>query len=330
MMNKMEKLKVVKNKIVNEKGKEVILKGININSPCILKYEENHDFLNDIKEIKKLGANAVRIPICPAYWQFNKNYCEEILDSIVKLTKELELYCLLDWHAHGNPFLNETREPTLFIKGYLKYDSNKELAEKALEILAERYGKENHIIFETFCSIVDLSWNEWKPIAQNFVNIMRKYTSSIICINGTKWREDSSGTKIVGKKIEYITKDVRWYQDLKSVLDNPIIDKNIVYGIMIYFGTPKEDRSAVVKVKRKYPVIIIECGYEIDAKEEYLRGTKDTYAYPLKKLIEENNLSFFAWCYHPKRVPIILNSWNPKDLTEWGKFLKNELLKNKK
>ena len=40
------KLKVEGNKIVNSQGEEVVLKGVNINSPGILKYGENHDFLN--------------------------------------------------------------------------------------------------------------------------------------------------------------------------------------------------------------------------------------------------------------------------------------------
>ncbi len=82
-----------------------------------------------------------------------------------------------------------------------------------------------------------------------------------------------------------------------------------------------------LKVKKKYPVIFPECGY---TKEGYFRGTKEDYGEKLKKYIFENKIGFFAWAYHPKRVPIILNSWNPDDLTEWGKFLKEELLENKR
>src|SRR3989344_3620940 len=99
----MDVLNIEKNKIVDAKGKEIILKGVNINSPDILRFEENHDFLDDIKNIKKLGANAIRIPICPAYFQSKTNYCEDILDPIVSLCKKLKLYCLLDYHSQGNP-----------------------------------------------------------------------------------------------------------------------------------------------------------------------------------------------------------------------------------
>jgi hypothetical protein len=79
-------------------------------------------------------------------------------------------------------------------------------------------------------------------------------------------------------------------------------------------------------VKKRFPVVITECGYEeINPEEDVLAGSID-YAISLKPFLEENNFSWFAWCYHPTRQPVILNSWNPKDLSEWGKFLKEELL----
>lgn len=327
-MIKMEKLKVKGNKIVDEKEKEVILKGININSPGILKYEENHDFLNDIKEIKKLGANAVRVPISPAYFQSKKNYCEEILNPIVSLCKELELYCLLDWHAHGNPSNNITRKSSRFpdIEGYLVFDADKERAKKALEILAKRYGKENHILFETFCTPIDLSWEEWKSISQDFLKVIRRYSSSIVCINSVNWRQNSEGKKVVGE-IDYAIEDVQWYQNLKDILDNPLSEENIVYGAKIYSGVPEEDKNSIIELKKEHPILINECGYEKNARENYMKGTKESYAYPLRNFLESNKLSFFAWAYHPTRQPTILNSWDPEDLTGWGKFLKEELLK---
>lgn len=293
-------LKVKENKIVNEKGKEFLIKGININSPGILKFQEAHDFLNDIKEIKNLGANAVRIPICPAYWQSKENYCEEILEPIVKLTKKLKLYCCLDWHAQGNPYKNETREPAQLIEGYMKYDAKKEVAFKALEKLSKFYGKEKHVIFDIFSMPIDIENKDWINISQKFVDIVRKNSDNIIIINGTNWSSDLS-----------------W------VLDNPIKSKNIVYGFCYYPLEMFQDFTNVLKVKEKYPVIFPECGY---TKEGYFKGTKENYAKKLKKYIFENNLGFFAWAYHPKRVPVILNSWDPDDLTEWGKFVKEELL----
>lgn len=296
----MDKLKVVGNKIVTSNGNEFLIKGICINSPGIL-IDENHDFLQDIKEIKKLGANAVKVPICPAYWQLNENYCKEILNPIVSLTKKLELYCCLDWHAQGNPYTNKTREfGNELIRGYEKYDAKKEVAFSALEKLSKLYGKEKHIIFDVFSMPIDIKNEDWVNISQKFVEVVRKNSNNIIIINGTNWSSDLSWT-----------------------LKNPIKSKNIVYGVAYYPLEMFQDFTNILKVKEKYPVIFPECGYTLDG---YFKGTKEDYGMKLKKHISKDKFGFFAWVYHPKRVPIILNSWDPDDLTEWGLFLKNELL----
>ena len=148
---------------------------------------------------------------------------------------------------------------------------------------------------------IDIENEKWATIAQEFVEVIRKNSENIIIINGTNWASDLS-----------------W------VLGNPINSENIVYSFDYYPMEMFQDLTGVLKVKKKYPVIFSECGY---TKEGYFRGTKEDYGMKLKKYIFENKIGFFAWAYHPKRVPVILNSWNPKDLSEWGKFLKEELLK---
>lgn len=304
----MEKIKVKGNKIVNSEGKEIILKGISINSPGILKYEENHDFLQDIREIKKLGANAVRVPICPAYFLSNENYLEEILDPIVSLTKELRLYCLLTYHGQGNPKKGLVREPKMLINGYMKYDVNSEKIKKSVETLAKRYGKEKNVLFEPISAyFLEVTKEDWLSFSTELLEIIRRYTNNIVIISA-----------------------VDWPQTLEFALDYIPKFDNIVFGIMIYPGTTSEIKEIILKVKEKFSIVVTECGYEnINPKEEVLAGTKD-YAIELKPFLEKNNLSWFAWCYHPTRQPVIIRSWNPKDLSEWGKFLKEELLEVKK
>jgi len=301
----MERLKVIGNKIVNASGEEVILKGININSPGILKYEENHDFLQDIREIKKLGANAVRVPICPAYWQSKENYVSEILDPIISLTKELGLYCCLDWHAQGNLENGVTRDNGKdLIDGFKKYDAKQELAFGVLEKISKRHGHEENVIFNIFSMPMDIENQNWVKISQKLVEKVRENTSNIIVVNGTNWSSDLS-----------------W------VLESPIDSENIAYGITYYPFIDSQRESFALGVKKKYPLIFSECGYT--EAGTYFGGTKEDYGKKLKENISDKKVSFFAWAYHPKRVPIILNSWDPNDLTEWGTFLKEELLEVK-
>lgn len=302
----LQKIHTGLNKILNQSGDEVILKGVDTNSPCILKYQENHDILEDIKNIKKMGANAITVPICPAYFQSRENYCEDILDPIVALCKELDVYCLLDWHGQGNPITKETRLPNILIEGYMKYDARPEVAKKVAEILAQKYGKEPHVLFEILSAFyLGINGKEWSDFNSSVVDIIRQYSENIIVISAMDWP-----------------------QNLNALFDNPIKGTNIVFGIMIYPGSRDSDKENVKKLKENYPIIITECGYErLNPKEEMMKSTKEEYAIPLKKFIIENGFSWFAWCYHPTRQPIMLNSYLPEDFSEWGNFVKNELLK---
>lgn len=301
-----EKIHIKFNKILNQSGDEIILKGINLNSPCILKYQENHDFLEDIRNIKKMGANAVTIPICPAYFQSRSNYCEEILDPIISLCKELDIYCLISWHGQGNPITEETRQPDMIIEGYMKYDARPEIAKKVAEVLSERYGEEPNILFEILSAYyLGINGKEWLEFSSSIVSIMRKHTENIIVVSAMDWP-----------------------QNLNALFEYKLQENNIAYGVMIYPGNKDSDIENVRKLKESHAIIITECGYvRLNQKEQIMKSTEEDYAMPLKKLITENGFSFFAWCYHPTRQPVLLNSYAPDDYSEWGRFVKNELLK---
>ncbi len=302
----MERIHIESNKILNQSGNEVILKGINLNSPCILKYQENHDVLDDIRQIKTLGANAITVPICPAYFQSRDTYCEDILDPIVSLCRELGLYCLLDWHGQGNPATGETRQPDALIEGYMKYDARPEVAKQAAEKLAQRYGSEPHVLFEIIsASYLGVTDKEWLTFGSSVVNCIRKYSENIVVIAAMDWP-----------------------QNLKALFKNTFTESNVAFGIMIYPGSNENDKADLAKLKEDHVIIVTECGYEpLNPKQEMMAGTKEGYALPLQELLVKNNLSWFAWCYHTTRQPVILNSYAPGDLSEWGTFVRDELLK---
>ena len=302
----MNNLKVVGNKILDSDGKEVILKGASINEPYTLLVKEHHDFLDDLNQIKKFGFNTVRVPISPAYWQSRSDYMKKVLDPIVSFTKKNGLYCILDWHAQGNPKTGETRSIDLVVEGFMKYDARNKIAENALVTLAKTYKKEKHVLFELFSMPNDIGWQDWRNTVKPWISKIRQYTKAILIVNA-----------------------VDWSKDLGIPLYDPLDEQNIVYGVMIYPNF--EDFNSVIKVKKKYPVIINECGYaENSSDPQVFEGNKRKYALPLKTLISKNRLSWIAWVYHPfgytSKASVLINSWNPTDLSEWGKFVKKELL----
>ncbi|MBI2003933.1 cellulase family glycosylhydrolase [Candidatus Pacearchaeota archaeon] len=306
----MEKLIVNKNKIVNEKGKEVILKGACLIDPALTLNRDNHFSLKDLKNIKDFGFNTVKIVIVPSMFQSRKDYCKEFLDKIVSECKKIKLYCWIDWHAHGNPLVGETRSPEILDDGFMRYDSKKEVALDAWKTLSKRYGKEEHVIFEIFANPLCSNWNEWKEVAEELIKEIRKYSDNIISVSG-----------------------VNFMADLSDVLKNPLKEKNIIYSVAIY-PNYEVDKKIVAKVKKEYPVNIVECGFIGETHHKVFEGSKKEYAIPLNKFLRKNNIGFMAWVYHPfgltSKASVLINSWNPNDLSEWGKFVKEELLNKTK
>jgi len=305
----MKCLKIVKNKIVNTEEKEIIIKGASIIDPALVYYRDKHTYSkDDINQIKKLGFNTVKVVIVPSMWEKEKDYSKKYLDPIVKYCKEFGLYCWLDWHAQGNPITNETRRPDLLDNGFLRYNAKKEIAKKVLISLAKRYSKENHVILELFANPLGPSWDEWITLAQKWVDEIRKYTDTIISISG-----------------------VEWMSDLNGVIENPIKSNNIIYGIAFYPGF-KINEKALLRIKKKYPVIITECGFIEKSTDEggVFEGNVKSYAIDFKKFIDTNKLSWIAWVYHPfgltSKASVLINSWTIGDLSNWGKFVKEKML----
>ena len=298
-------LAVKNNKIVDKKDKEIILRGASINDPYYLLEEEKHDFLEDIKNIKKFGFNTVRVVISPPYWQSKKDYITKVLDPIVNLCKKLNLYCIMDWHAHGNPLTNETRRPELISGGFMKYDARRIIAEKVALKLSKRYGREKHVLFEIFCNPHGIKWADWKTIAESIINKIRKNTKNIVIISG-----------------------VNWFGDLSGVLTNPVKKTNIAYGVGIYPNY--KNYKIVTRLKKKYPVIVTECGFIESSDSKEFVGETNVYGSKFRKFIFENKISWIAWIYHPfgytSKASTLIKSWNPKDLSEWGKFVKKRML----
>jgi aryl-phospho-beta-D-glucosidase BglC (GH1 family) len=260
-----------------------------------------------LKDIKEFGFNTVKIVIVPSMFEAEKDYCKKFLDPIVKECKKLNLYCWIDWHAHGNPVTGETRSPEILDGKFMRYDARKSLALKTWNTLSKRYGKEEHVIFEIFANPLGPNWDEWKKTAEELIEKIREFSNNIISVSG-----------------------VKWMSDISEVLLNPLKGKNIIYSVVIY-PNYKVDKKVVAKVKKEYPVNVVECGFIEKAQDKVFEGSEKDYAIPLNKFLKENKIGFMAWVYHPfgltSKASILINSWDSEDLSAWGRFVKEEMLK---
>ncbi|MBU1245695.1 MAG: glycoside hydrolase family 5 protein [Nanoarchaeota archaeon] len=312
----MDLLHTEKNLIFNEKGNEINFKGVSIADPFWIKNVDKLNPLDVVKKAKTLGSNIIRVPIHPGYWRYEKNYLKKYIDPVVSLSQKLKLYLLLDWHPIGNPKTNETRRNDKIGK-YLVHDVNLNLAKKALKEISGKYQKRSNVIYEifnepapgdnppAFMKIKPLYWKDWKPIAEDLVEVVRKENPfSLIVVGGTKWA-----------------------YDLSKVRQNPVNKENIVYAVHPY-PIHKDWDKAFGRTSKKYPVLVTEFGFKKKTREKFMRGTKTGYAKPIFKYLKKHKIGWIAWCFNHKWGPRMLDSWEPLKYTEWGQIVKEEL-KNK-
>ena len=286
-------------------GEEIFLRGTSIADPAFLDWEGRfNETLFD--EIKKWGFNAVRVPIHPIFWRRYPDYLDRYLDKVIEWCEEREIYVIIDWHAIGNPKTGETEMHEWFEwepwKG-IAYDANFSLAISAWEKISERYKNRSNVLYEIFNEPTWITWDEWKPLAEKLIDVIREHDDAVIIVGG-----------------------VDWAYDLRGAMEKPIKGDNIAYAVHVYPGRPRESwedywgRLAEVK-----PLIITEWGFKKKPQYgSYLKGTRENFGEPLIAYAEGRVAGWVAWIFHPSWEPNMIRDWNYTP-TDFGSFVKEVL-----
>ncbi|MCS7386287.1 MAG: glycoside hydrolase family 5 protein [archaeon GB-1867-005] len=304
------KLEIVGNELLAS-GKEVILRGVGIADPAYLDWEGKFgEELFDV--IKMWNVNVVRVPVHPVFWKRYFDYLERYLDRVVEWCEERGIYVIIDWHAIGNPITGETETPENFSWMYEEpwngeniYDPNFTLAVNFWSRVAERFRGRSNVLYEIFNEPAWIEWEDWKPLAEEIIRLIRGKDADVIIIVG----------------------GVDWAYDLRGVLSDPISGENIAYAVHVYPGRPmKEWDYYWGRVAEHYPVFVTEWGYEEEVDYEFLKGSRSCFGEPLISYMEDRVAGWTAWVFHPVWDPSMLKNWE-YDVTEFGSFVK-ELLNN--
>ena len=134
-VSSISRLSTTNNRVVDENGNPFVLKGISTHGlawfPEIVNQKSFSNFKYDF------GLNTVRLAMYTAeYGGYctggNRAQLESLIDQGVNLCKELDMYCVIDWHilSDGNPLQHVNEAKQFFQK------------------MAQKYGGLPNIIFE--------------------------------------------------------------------------------------------------------------------------------------------------------------------------------------
>lgn len=311
-------IKVDGNGFVDENGEGFVFRGVNVADPGKLAYEGEWD-KSLFEEIRRWGANHIRIPVHPLAWrQRGADWYFARIDEAISWANSLDLYLIIDWHSIGN------LETELF--QHPQYVTSAVETANFWKGIAHRYkGVATVAVYELFNEPTDdfigsgkgslgkSNWESWRNTLEDLIDLIHIYDSEVIPLVG----------------------GFNWAYDLGPVADKPVRRDGIAYAIHAYPQKAKPEvntRAAFHEawqeqwgwVAETYPVMATEIGWvREDGYGAHIPviNNDGSYGPNVMSFMEERGISWTAWCFDPAWSPTMIKDWDFTP-TEQGRFFK--------
>lgn len=285
------RLSVSNNRVVDESGNPFVIKGISTHGLAWFPEIVNANSFSNFKNL--FGLNTVRLAMYTAeYGGYctggNQAQLDALIDQGVNLCKQLNMYCVIDWHilSDGNPLQHVNESKQFFQK------------------MAQKYGALPNVIFE-ICNEPNggTSWEQVKQYANEVIPVIRNYSNNLILV----------GTP-------------NWSQDIDQAANSPLGFNNIAYTLHFYAATHKDDlRNRYLQNVNRIPIVVSEFGI-CDASGS--GGIDEQSAAQWMKILNENQTGRILWNASNKNetssilVPgTNMNNWSVQNLSATGNWL---------
>lgn len=298
-------LSVNEDKIVNNHGSEIRLKGLVRSS---LEWNPQGQYLNpnDIALMAGWGANVIRLDLKQQYWfdsepVSKKGSYKQIIDAIIYYCTQHDMAVILDLH-----WTDGTSQPPMADRNSIKFWSE----------VATAYKDFGTVMFELFNEPNTIDQNTWLNGNSQYAGFQELYhavratgAQNIVIIGGLDWayRLDfvNASFEVDGENIVYCS--------------HPYDEK----GSSSY-SVPFEKNFA--GIKGRYPIIFTEFG---DNKEGDFPPNSENYQTVYKRIydyIGQNGIHYtgFEWFVDRPSAPSLIKNWQGEPQYA-GTFVKDDL-----
>ncbi len=277
-------------------GEQIALRGVSL---CSLEWHDSPKQIADVTSSPdKWNVNILRLPVQLKEWDRvgAQAYLKSYLDPAVKLCKEKNVYCIIDWHA---------------IDDWNKPESIKKL-EDFWKLVGPRYASDKNILYEIFNEPTGPSertkenWLAWRKQAQTWVDAIRVHAPHTVLLIGNP----------------------HWDQMPSFAVDDPFEGDNLAYVMHLYPNWKQRDWDGLFgDASKTIPIFITEWGWSAQDKAFWvIKGDKESYGEPLKAYLNARpQISWTAWSYDSLCGPAMLGP--DKDM---GDFVKQWLEESKR
>ncbi len=288
-------LKVVGNKLTNQAGIPVQLRGVSTHGLAWFPEYVNQQLFYELHN--NWNANVVRLALYTAEYNGyctggDQNALKGLVKAGIEFASNADMYVIVDWHV-----LNDQNPMTY-----------KEQAKQYFNEISSQYKNNSNIIYE-ICNEPNggVDWNTIKNYALEVIPVIRANDPDAVIIVGTP----------------------TWSQDVDQAVLNPITEyNNIMYAFHFYAATHKDDlRNKLINATNAgLPIFVSEFGV-CDASGN---GNLDLDSANIWiNTLNSNNISYVCWslCNKPESASLInsnckkINGFGTEDLTTGGQWL---------
>jgi len=313
-------------KILTKDGKEISLRGLNIDS---LQWNPRGERVlrNAIVGVEDWKANLLRLPIKEDYW-FGREAGQtdggvayrKLVDDFITITANRGAYTMIDLHRFRAP----KREHIEFWKD-----------------VATKYKNNQAVIFEVFNEPHGISWDVWQK--GGFVADKDAPADEDAFLTPEEKAQNTKGFHSVGiqalidairgtgAKNIVVAGGLDWAYDLSGMAKGYTLDQKGGNGMLlsthIYAGK-RDWQNKVLVMADKYPIIVSEFGANTQKFTFMPAESQEDAATWVPKIfgfIDKYKLNYTAFSFHPKSGPHLLQDWDYTPTPEWGAFAKRSL-----
>jgi len=309
-------LKVSGNRLVDDRGRHVILRGVNV--PSLEWSSRGENVLRSTKvAVVDWQANVIRLPVHNRYW-FGRGKGKEpandaeayraLVDDVVKIAAARGAWVILDLHLFGSPQAD---------------------AVEFWQDAAARYKNHPAVLFDLFNEPTSGPWELWRKGGPKEVKDKKTGAVSTIEVVGMQTLIDT--VRATGAKNIVIAGGLAHAYDLSGVLEGHALSdttgNGLVYATHFYNWHRGWERK-FLSLASRYPILVGEFGADVK-KMNFIPAAQQedphTWMPDALGMIQKYQLNWTAFSLHPAATPVLIKDWTYEPTPFFGAFVKDAL-----
>ncbi len=329
-------LRVVGNQLLNSRNQPVVLRGVNVPDLEWSGSGQRRILQSVNTAIRDWRVSIIRLPLVQDFW-FGKapdqgdsgaSY-RALVSRAVDACATQGCYVIVDLHwwdcGKWGTNLSEHYMPDLNSVEFWKS-------------CAAQFRNHSAVIFDLYNEPHDVSWSVWLHggSVKEKANPRNSIPTPEYQAAGMQTLLDA--VRGTGARNVVAAGGLDWAYDLSGILAGMELHdtsgNGVVYANHTYTwkgDTPEQWRAKMQKVAARFPLIVSEFGGSGGPNRKRtqpisrVNDNNDDWLLHTFQILQDQNWSWAAWCFHPKAGPPILSDWNYTPTPDFGIFVKQAL-----